>query len=97
MSKQYTIKLDRSFPFYEWIDLKKEVLVLKHNEKIEVIESICPHFGARLEINKNNLDELICPFHGIQFNIKNCKSNNKIFKKIKKYKIISTNPLIVEG
>lgn len=96
MTRKYTIKYQKKFPFYEWIDVDKEVIVLNHNGKIEVIDSICPHFGGRLEIYKSGLNKLICPFHGIKFNITDCTSDNKIFKKIKKYKIISRDPLIIE-
>jgi|TARA_B110000037_G_scaffold216065_1_gene274468 nitrite reductase/ring-hydroxylating ferredoxin subunit len=97
MSKKYTIKLDKKLPFYEWIDTDKEVIVLEFNNKIEVIESICPHYGGKLQVNQNNPNELICPFHGLKFDITNCTSSNNIFKKIRKYKVISNKPFVVEG
>ena len=48
MTRKYTIKYQKKFPFYEWIDVDKEVIILNHNGRIEVIDSICPHFGGRL-------------------------------------------------
>tara|TARA_Y100001970_G_C14083926_1_gene776234 strand:- start:650 stop:952 length:303 start_codon:yes stop_codon:yes gene_type:complete len=95
--KRYTIEIDQSFPFYKWIDRDKEIIVLNYRNKIEVFDSVCPHFGGRLELDNDDRDRLVCPFHGIKFDIKTCLGTNRIYKKIKKYNIISENPLIIEG
>ena len=45
VKKRYTIETQETMPFYKWIDVDKEIIVLEHNNKIEVFDSICPHFG----------------------------------------------------
>ena len=94
--KRYTIEMKETMPFYKWIEKNKEIIVLKHNNKIKVFDSVCPHFGGRLEIDDNDINKLVCPFHGLKFDIKTCLGTNNIYKKIKKYNVISEKPLIIE-
>ena len=96
IKKRYTIKTIETMPFYKWIDTDKEIIVFQHNNKIEVFDSICPHFGGKLELDKSDKSKLICPFHGLKFDIKTCLGTNKIYRKIKKYNVISERPLVIE-
>ena len=95
--KRYTIETNEITPFYKWIEDNKEVIVIKHKNEIKVFDSVCPHFGGRLEFDNKDNAKLVCPFHGIKFDIKTCLGTNRIYKKVKKYKIISQNPLVIEG
>mgnify|MGYP001163564034 FL=1 len=96
VKKRYTIETQETMPFYKWIDVDKEIIVLEHNNKIEVFDSICPHFGGKLQLDPTDTNKLVCPFHGLKFDIKTCLGTNTIYKKIKKYKVISEKPLIIE-
>ena len=37
VKKRYTIETQETMPFYKWIDVDKEIIVLEHNNKIEVL------------------------------------------------------------
>ena len=73
--KRYTIETNEITPFYKWIEDNKEVIVIKYKNEIKVFDSICPHFGGRLEFDNKDNAKLVCPFHGIMlFKLKiDCK------------------------
>ena len=55
-----------------------------------------PSFWGKTSIDPTDTNKLVCPFHGLKFDIKTCLGTNTIYKKIKKYKVISEKPLIIE-
>ena len=68
---------------YHWISKKKEIMIINDSGEIKIFNSICPHMGARL-IYDFKRKEVICPFHGLKFNSKNCTGNHHKYKKISK-------------
>ena len=37
VKKRYTIEMKETMPFYKWIDVDKEIIVLEHNNKIKFL------------------------------------------------------------
>ena len=49
----YTINSEKIFPFYEWIEENKEIIVIKINGEVRVFDSIFPHFSGKLIFTEN--------------------------------------------
>lgn len=97
MKKEYKlIKSIKDLPFREWINDKIEVYVFENNGKIKAINGICPHYYGEIELDKKN-KELKCNFHHLKICPKTLISNNKKFKKIQEFKIISSAPIVIEA
>ena len=96
MKKKYQLKKSiKDLPFREWVNDSIEIYIYKYNNKLRVINGICPHFYGQLELNQNK-NEIICNFHHLKVCPVTLTSNSKKFKKIQEYKIISTSPIIIE-
>lgn len=67
-----------------WIDEKREVVVIPHEQHFEVYSSICPHMGAELVCVRKN-SELFCPWHGLKFDLTDGGSNHPRYRHVKKY------------
>jgi|AACY02.4.fsa_nt_gi Ferredoxin subunits of nitrite reductase and ring-hydroxylating dioxygenases len=96
MKKEYKlIKTVQDLPFREWLNDKIEVYVFENNGTLKVINGICPHYYGELELDKKN-NKLKCSFHHLKVCPKTLISNNKKFKKIQEFKIISRSPIVIE-
>ena len=96
MKKKYKlVKTIQDVPFREWINDKIEVYVYKNNDSLKVINGICPHYYGELELDETN-NKLKCNLHHLKVCPKSLVSNNKKFKKIQEFKLLSKNPIVVE-
>lgn len=96
MKTKYKLKNSiNDVPFREWISIKYEVYVFKNNNKLQAINGVCPHYYGKLELNKNK-NQITCNFHHLKVCPNNLTTNNKKFKKIQSFKIVSNSPIIIE-
>ena len=82
-------------PFREWVNENLEIYVYEIDGKLKVVDGICPHYYGKISLNDKK-DELRCNFHHLKICPKTLISNNRKFKKIREFKILSTSPIIVE-
>lgn len=47
----------------------RNLLLFQHDDQIYIIDNACPHAGASLEKGSIWNGQLICPWHGIAFDI----------------------------
>jgi len=85
-------KTKKDIPFREWVSEKQEVYVFLKNDKIIVINGICPHFGGELYYNLSK-DKILCNLHSLSFCPKNMTSNHKTYKKIQSFKVVNDDPI----
>src|SRR5688500_7325373 len=84
----YSIALPRepdANPLYVWLNDKIEVMVLLDRDHLRVIGSICPHMGARLEYQKQEL-VIFCLWHVLRFDSKALQCKHSQYKQIREYK-----------
>jgi len=86
-----TIKeLNKNNQFSRWID-DHDILVYKHQDKIQAISNICPHFGGPIgyhEIKIVNTEPVFtCLWHNLQFSVNSgkCTTHNNL--KLRKYDV----------
>ena len=86
-----TIKdLDKNNQFSRWVN-DHDILIYKHDNKIEAISNICPHFGGPIGYHEikivDNKPVFTCLWHNLQFCIKSgeCTTHNNL--KLRKYKV----------
>ena len=49
--------------------LGEDLVLWRHNEQILAWQDLCPHRGARLSLGWVEDDTLVCPYHGLAYNI----------------------------
>ena len=57
----------------EWIVVKSglfDIIIFNLEGEFYAIEDVCPHDGEELSSGELEGDEIVCPRHGAQFNIK---------------------------
>ena len=64
------------FRYYDYPDLKIEILIWNYYGEIKIYSSFCPHFGGQLLIKEN---QLYCPIHGYIFDPNSGKCVNREF------------------
>ena len=47
----------------------RNLLLFQHDDQIHIIDNLCPHAGAPLEKGSIRGKQLVCPWHGIAFDI----------------------------
>ena len=82
-------------PFREWVNKNIEIYVYSIDGKLKAINGICPHYYGELELNKKK-NKLKCNFHHLEVCSRTLISNNRKFKKVQEFKIISASPIVVE-
>ena len=66
--------------FKSWVkEFKDEIIIFKHNEKIYVKSSICPHFGGPIVYDRDK-KHLFCFWHGLKFSPQGKCLNQKSFR-----------------
>lgn len=73
-------------------------MVFRLKDKFFAVNSICPHMGAQLGLSSCN-KFIKCPWHGLSFNIKDFRSNHKIFFKLKSWDVkvdLKSKSLLIE-
>lgn len=96
MKKKYElIKSIKDLPFREWVNENLEVYVYENHGKLKAINGVCPHYYGKIEKDYKK-NELKCSFHHLKICSITLITNNKKFKKIQEFRIISTSPIIIE-
>ena len=96
IEKKYKLTKSMSdVPFREWINDKIEIYIYEHEGILKAIQGICPHYYGKIELD-NKERELKCNFHHLKICPKKLTTNSKKFRKLQEYKILSTNPIIIE-
>ncbi len=52
----------------------KEIVLIYHRQNFYALDDVCPHKSARLCTGALKGDEIVCPWHGAEFNITTGKS-----------------------
>ena len=67
----------RNTPQYWWAKPQLEVVLLFQEGELKAFSSICPHMGARLDV-QNRAGRLFCPWHGLKLglNDKACRRSD---------------------
>lgn len=52
----------------------RNLLLLQDDGQIHIIDNYCPHAGARLDRASIRCGEIVCPWHGIAFDIASGKA-----------------------
>jgi len=79
---------------HELIINEVSLLLIQQNNQFHLIENKCGHFGLPLITGEVNNDEIICPHHGISFNLLTGEVVNRPYEncdKIRVFKIIEKN------
>jgi hypothetical protein len=85
----FTIQIpEKEASVHYWIDDKIEVLVFWESDELFVVNSICPHMGAKLDYNRDT-GVISCPWHGLSALPADCKTHHKKFKSFYKWKVSS--------
>lgn len=58
----------------------QQLLVIFRNKKFHLIENKCGHFGLALEGAKFSNNEIICPQHGISFDLDSGEAINRPYE-----------------
>ena len=66
---------------HHWISDKIEVLIFWKDGQLVVVNSICPHMGAKLQYQSSK-QLITCPWHGLCFDANSMLSNHKKFKAV---------------
>ena len=69
---------------YVWLDEKKEAIIVEREGKVCAYSSLCPHMGAQLVYDAKE-DKLVCPWHGLSFDLKTGESNHHRYKKVHEF------------
>jgi 3-phenylpropionate/trans-cinnamate dioxygenase ferredoxin subunit len=48
----------------------RNLLLFQHDDQIHIIDNVCPHAGAPMEKASIWDGQLVCPWHGMAFDIK---------------------------
>lgn len=62
------------YKYFDFPELKQELLITNTNAGFKVYSSFCPHFGGKLELKNGSL---YCYFHDYIFDVENGKCINK--------------------
>jgi nitrite reductase/ring-hydroxylating ferredoxin subunit len=71
---QEDLPLTGDYKYFDYPELKQEILVANIDGQYKVFSSFCPHFGGKLEIKDG---DLYCYFHDYKFDIESGKCQNK--------------------
>lgn len=100
MSGAYTIKLTKvpkGSVSYVWLDDKKEAILFEREGQLRLFSSICPHMGAQL-CHRSENDQLVCPWHGLAFDLKTGNSNHHRYKRLLEYGVEQRGEeIVVQG
>ena len=64
------------YKYYDFPNLKNELIIYNKNNKYMVYSSFCPHFGGILKINN---DKLHCHFHDYKYDLETGNCLNREF------------------
>lgn len=48
----------------------RNLLLFQHDGQIHIIDNVCPHAGARMDNASIRGQQIVCPWHGIAFDIR---------------------------
>jgi cytochrome b6-f complex iron-sulfur subunit len=71
---------------YAWVSRTREVMVFRHEGKLRACSAICPHMGARLELDHGQ-GIIVCPWHGLSFALDGLCSNHHRYAQLKGYEV----------
>lgn len=73
-------------PQHHWVGEKQEVILIRDGERARAFSSLCPHMGAQM-CYRSKERQLVCPWHGLAFNIDNKQSNHPKYQQVKEFVI----------
>ena len=71
---------------YAWVDATHEVMVFRARGEIYACNAICPHMGARLQVDFGS-GVLRCPWHGLTASIPGFSTGHHRFRQIRQYPV----------
>lgn len=84
-----------SEPFYAWVSEKIEIVAFRDGDRVRVFRSICPHMGARLEVDRTR-NCLHCPWHGLAFDLASRQSDHHRYRSVREWRgVVEGNRLLV--
>ena len=84
-------KANKNLVRYRWLNAQTEVMIINHRGKIRILNSICPHMGARLECDLTN-NKQHCPWHGLEFDLDTLSSSHPRYRTNKEFNTSEFNP-----
>ena len=66
---------------YCWTSGSTEVMAFRHGGKLLTCNAICPHMGARLDVDFRH-GKVACPWHGLSFNIPGFQSDHPRYRRL---------------
>lgn len=71
---------------YAWVSRTQEVMVFRFRGQLTACSAICPHMGARLELDHRR-EAVVCPWHGLSFALPGCQSEHERYRKLHLYRV----------
>lgn len=68
------LPIDGGCKYFDYPELKQELLITNIKGDYKIFSSFCPHFGGKLELRDGNL---YCYFHDYVFDVENGQCKNK--------------------
>jgi nitrite reductase/ring-hydroxylating ferredoxin subunit len=84
-------------PIYLWLNDKIEVIIVRWEGKIRILNSICPHMGAQLQCDITDR-KIHCPWHGLSFPLDTLNSDHHRYRHLREYEgAVIEDRLIIYG